>query len=640
MRYIIISLQLLCASLFIIQEAHAQLDSKSQKKYDKAYECLMKKNELKYLTKIQEIMEVYPDYIDGHKDLAMYYLKNGQKEDAYPHLMILADQDSKLNPRVGGELMDIYAERKEYDKAIDTAQKLMADNKLREDSKARLLHRIKEFEFRKNAYANPVPFSPEKLDSTINTNDSEYLPAFNADGSIMIYTTRNTIGRNIHEDLYISERQDDGSYSQGQIIEELQTEENEGAHTFSKDGTILIFTACDRRDSRGGCDLYISFLKSQGWSEPRNLGPTINSRYWDSQPCLSADNKTLYFASKRPNGHGDNDIWMSQLKSVGGWGEPINLGPTINTSGNEQSPYFHPDNTSLYFESDGHIGMGGGDLFVSRKINDGWSEPKNLGFPINNDLHQGALFVDVNGNNAYYATEDTTAEVAHLDIYKFELPEESKPLPNTFFNINVIDAVTKKSIIALVELRNLNSGNVSVQRTNQNGNSMSTLTPGNFSVTVNKEGYIFHSENINISAPEKGKDLESQTFLIELYPLIKENVATPTEPVILENIFFESGSANLLESSNYEIEKLYQLLSKNEDLKIEIIGHTDNVGSTSDNMRLSDMRAKAVYEVLILKGIDADRLSHKGMGETQPIADNSTPEGQRTNRRTEFIIIP
>lgn len=639
MRYIIFFLHLVCATLFCVQESQAQLDSRSQKKYDKAYECLMKKNDLKYLTKIQEIMDVYPDYIDGHKDLAMYYLKSDQKDKAYPHLMILADQDSKLNPRVGGELIDIYEERKEFDKAISTAKKLMADNKLREDSKARLYRRIEEFEFRKNAYANPVPFSPEKIDSTINTSNSEYLPAFNADGSTMIYTTRNTSGNNIQEDLYISTQQEDGSYTQGIVIEELQTEENEGAHTFSKDGTILIFTACDRRDSQGGCDLYISFLKANGWSEPRNLGPTINSRYWDSQPCLSADNKTLYFASKRPKGHGDNDIWMSQLKSIGGWGEPVNLGPVINTSGNEQSPYFHPDNTTLYFESDGHIGMGGGDLFVTRKTTDGWSEPQNLGYPINNDLHQGALFVDVNGNNAYYASEDTSANITHLDIYKFELPDEVKPLANTYFKLSVIDAVTKKPVIALVELRNLNSGNVSVQRTNQNGSSMSTLVPGNFAVTVNKEGYVFHSENINIIAPEGGDDLKPQSFSIELYPIVIEEVKK-SEPIILENIFFESGSATLLESSNYEIDKLYQLLSKNENLKIEIIGHTDNVGSDSDNMRLSDSRAKAVYDVLIDKGIDASRLSHKGMGETKPIADNSTPEGQRTNRRTEFIIIP
>jgi len=598
----------------------------------------MKKDELKYLDKIKDIMALYPDYVEGHKDLAMYYLSKGQKEDAYPHIMVLAEQDNKLSARVGGELMDIYDERKDFDKAIATAKKIMADNRLREDSKAKLNRRIQEFEFRKNAYANPVDFSPERLDTNINTTNSEYLPAFNADASIMIYTTRNTEGDNIHEDLYVTLLQEDSTYSQGQVIEELQTEENEGAHTFSKDGTILIFTACDRRDSRGGCDLYITFLKADGWSEPRNLGPAINSRYWDSQPCLSADNKTLYFTSKRPKGFGVNDIWMSQLKDIGGWSAPVNLGPTINTKGNEQSPYFHPDNTTLYFESDGHIGMGESDLFISRRENDEWSDPINLGYPINNEYHQGALFVDVNGNNAYYASEDTSSTIQHLDIYKFELPEEHKPLANTYFKVNVIDAVSKKPIVALVELRNLVSGSASVQRTNQNGSSMSTVTPGNFSVNVNKEGYVFHSENILIE--QGNRNLEPKTFNIELYPIAEEAVTVKSEPIILENIFFESGSSTLLESSNYEIEKLYQLLTKNESMKIQIIGHTDNVGSDGDNMMLSDARAKSVYEVLVEKGIDKSRISYTGMGESKPIADNNTPEGQKTNRRTEFIIIP
>jgi len=638
MRYYTLILCILFSTVFYAQNINTLPDNKTLKKYNKAYECLMKKDELKYLDKIKDIMAVYPDYVEGHKDLAMYYLSKGQKEDAYPHIMVLAEQDNKLSARVGGELMDIYDERKDFDKAIATAKKIMADNRLREDSKAKLNRRIQEFEFRKNAYANPVDFSPERLDTNINTTNSEYLPAFNADASVMIYTTRNTEGDNIHEDLYVTLLQEDSTYSQGQVIEELQTEENEGAHTFSKDGTILIFTACDRRDSRGGCDLYITFLKADSWSEPRNLGPAINSRYWDSQPCLSADNKTLYFTSKRPKGFGDNDIWMSQLKDIGGWGAPVNLGPTINTKGNEQSPYFHPDNTTLYFESDGHIGMGKSDLFISRRENDEWSDPINLGYPINNEYHQGALFVDVNGNNAYYASEDTSSTILHLDIYKFELPEEHKPLANTYFKVNVIDAVSKKPIVALVELRNLVSGSASVQRTNQNGSSMSTVTPGNFSVNVNKEGYVFHSENILI---EQGtRNLEPKTFNIELYPIAEEAVTVKSEPIILENIFFESGSSTLLESSNYEIEKLYQLLTKNESMKIQIIGHTDNVGSDGDNMTLSDARAKSVYEVLVEKGIDKSRISYTGMGESKPIADNNTPEGQKTNRRTEFIIIP
>lgn len=638
MRRLLLFLCVLSTNLYFAQGISEIPDSKTQKKYDKAYESLLKKNRATDLDKVREIMELYPNYIDGHMDLAIYYLKQAQRENAFPHLYILSKQSDKLNARIGGELLDIYISRNEFDNTISTAEKILADNKLRDDSVAKLNRTIEEMKFRKHAYSNPVPFTPEKLDSNINTVNSEYLPAFNADASVMIYTTRNTEGKNINEDLYISHLLQDGNYSQGEVIAELQTPENEGAHTFSKDGMILIFTACDRRDSRGGCDLYISFKKADGWTEGRNLGPMINSRYWDSQPCLSSDNKTLFFTSKRPNGHGDNDIWMSQLQDVGGWADPVNLGPTINTKGNEQSPYFHPDNTSLYFESDGHIGMGGGDLFLSRKEKDNWTDPINLGYPINNDLHQGALFVDINGNNAFYASEDTSAIEDHLDIYKFQLPENVRPLPNTYFKLKVIDAETKKPLGALVELRNLENGSLSIQRSSNDGVSMSTVTPGNFAVIINKEGYVFHSENINIT--EGSDELEPQSFDIELIPIKEEVASIKSQPVILENIFFESGSSTLLSTSIYEIEKLYKLLTDNESMKIQIIGHTDNIGSNTDNKNLSESRAKSVFDKLLEKGIDNNRVSYKGMGESQPIADNNTEEGQQTNRRTEFIIIP
>jgi len=637
MKYYLLIICLL-GTQFLFSQCTSTLDSKSQKKYNKAYQNLKKKNEVKDLDKVLEIMDVYPDYMDGHKDLAMYYLSQKESEKAYPHLKILAAQSSKLNARIGGELLDIYEKRSDWDEAIATAEKILSDNKLREDSQLRLKHRVETFHFRKEAYNNPVEFNPVKLDSTINTMDSEYLPAFNADGSMVIYTTRNTEGNNIQEDLFYAYRSEEGGFSQGEAITGLQTPENEGAHTFSQDGTILIFTACDQRDSRGGCDLYITFLKEEGWSTPRNLGPTINSRWWDSQPCLSADNKTLYFTSKRPGGYGDNDIWVSKLKKQGGWGEPINLGPVINTAGNEQSPFFHPDNTTLYFESDGHIGMGGGDLFMTRKQeNDTWATPTNLGYPINNEFHQGALFVELNGNKAYYASEDTSAQIMHLDIYSFDLPENLRPLPSTYFKINVIDAVSKKPITAILELRNLEKGNTKVQRTDTKGSAISTITPGNYSVTINRKGYVFHSENINIA--NDGTSIEPQTFNIELMPLSEDKLSLAADPVILENIFFASGSATLLEISNYEIDKLYQLLTTNENIKIKITGHTDNVGQERDNQVLSENRAKAVYNVLVEKGIAANRISYVGEGESQPIADNTTEDGKRTNRRTEFQII-
>lgn len=627
---------LLFAFSGIIGQSNSPLDKKTQKKYDKAIECLMKKGEEKYLDRILEIVDLYPEYTTARKDLTTYYLKSGDKESALPHLLILAESDDKLSPRVGGELIDIYADDKEFDKAIAIAQKVIADNRLRKDSEALLLRRIDEMKFRKEAYAKPLNFEIEKLDSNINTSHSEYLPSFNADGSTIIFTRRNIDNNYSQEDLYTASLKEDSTFSEAVMIESLNTEENEGAHSFSANGRILIYTACDRRDSYGGCDLYISFLKNGTWTPGRNMGPKINTRFWESQPCLSADNKTLYFSSERSGGHGKRDIWKSSIQKVGGWSDPVNLGDTINTKANEQSPFLHPDLRTLYFESDGHIGMGKGDIFFSKRNAKSWNQPTNLGYPINDENNQGALFVDLQGEYAYFASQDTSSQNESYDIYKFKLPPVAKPEPSGYFKVTVIDGVSKKPLSASVILKSIDLNEPNVFSTDQNGEAIATLTVGTYALIVDKKEYIFHSENISID-PESSI-IEPIEFLVELNPVPKEETTATNEPIILKNIFFETGSANLLPSSDFEIQRLYNLLASQENLKIEIIGHTDNIGQEKDNLRLSEDRAKSVYSRLIDKGIESGRISYRGDGEANPIASNETEEGRQLNRRTEFII--
>jgi len=613
----------------------SDLDGKNQKKYNKAIKDIESKKFDQATKDISDIIIKYPDFTEGQLKLTSLYLRAEYNDLAIKHLKYILDNKLAYQPKLILTLAELLEEKGEYNQALTYLQPIVEDKRLSPKSLKKVKRRFDELTFREYTYSNPVVFEPRPISNLINTEKSECLPAFKADGSVMIYTSMDqNAGRNANEDLFISTIDSSGNFSKGKNIASLNTSENEGAHTFSQDGTIIIFTACNRRDSYGGCDLYISFLKNGKWGEAYNMGPDVNSRYTESQPSLSSDNKTLYFSSTRKGGIGKEDIWKVSFEK-GKWGSAKNLGPTINTSNNEGSPFIHPDDNTLYFRSDGHIGLGGYDLFITRKDQTSWSIPENLGYPINSKTNDGALFVDLFGQTAYY-TSDKFNKGQHLDILKFELPNHLKPKAVSYLKIKVRDAISKEIISADINITEINTGkSIKSIKSNQEGKII-VIQKGMFALTVNKTHYLLHSENINIDKSASQND--PFVFEVNLIPITEKKVS-PT-PVTLHNIFFESGSSQLLNLSNVEIEKLVELLNNEPEINIKIIGHTDNVGNSQDNLTLSEDRAKAVYARLITNGIDAKRLSYKGKGESEPITDNDTPEGRKTNRRTTFIVVP
>ncbi|MEL6924644.1 MAG: OmpA family protein [Bacteroidota bacterium] len=490
------------------------------------------------------------------------------------------------------------------------------------------------------------------LGTNLNTNQAEYLPSFTADGETLIYT-RVVRGQ---EDFYYS-TMENGEWLAGLPLTAINTPASEGAQSISANGKIMVFTACSRKDGLGECDLYYSEVRNNRWTPPANMGEPINTRGWESQPALSADGSILYFASRRPGGLGSIDIWRSERKADGKWTEPINVGAPINTPMEDKAPFLHHDGQTLYFMSEGHPGMGGHDLYLSRKNTDGsWSEPKNLGYPINTKGHEGALVISLDGRKAYFSTNQKYTETDEgiysaavkgneTDIYSFDLYEDVRPLPVTYVKATVKDAETKKALVASVEFVDLATGQVQANAyTDKEGEFLVCLPLGkDYALNVAKKQYLFHSENFALS---NNSQLDKPYLLdIALQP-IKLDVATdqPSEvtaakPVVLKNVFFDTGS-NVLQSTSFiELQKLAQLLKENTTLRIQINGHTDDVGSDTDNQKLSENRAKAVYQYLLEQGIPEGQLSYKGFGETQPIADNTTEAGKQANRRTEFIII-
>lgn len=473
-------------------------------------------------------------------------------------------------------------------------------------------------------------FAPQNLGSSVNSKMSEYLPSQTIDGTQLFYTRRVDT---YNEDFYGSTRVKNGKWEFAQPLKgSLNTPQSEGAMMISQDGEWLVFTGCYRPDSHGGCDLYISYKTKEGWSAAKNLGGRINSEQWESQPCLSPDKRELYFASRRAGGYGGSDIYVSRMQENGEWGTPVNLGPTVNSAADEQCPFIHADNQTLYFTSSFWPGYGDDDIFLTRKQTDGsWSTPKNLGYPINTIDREGTLFITADGKTAYYASERKDS-YGGLDLYSFELKPSIRPYETRWVTGKVTDKKTGKGIAATLELTDLSTKQIiSKVSTDTAGNYLLTLPTGrDYAFTVNQKGYLFNSDQYFL---KNGASDSTAVKNIQLQS-IEQNAR-----IVLKNIFFETNRFELSPASQVELDKLVVLLTENPTLRIEISGHTDNIGKADANLLLSAQRAASVVAYLVSKKIDPKRLSNKGYGLTQPIADNSTEAGRAQNRRTEMKII-
>lgn len=494
-----------------------------------------------------------------------------------------------------------------------------------------------------NLLKYPVPFQSVNLGDNINSEDDEYWPTITVDGKTIIFT-RLVGSKSIspqhpiaQEDFYTSNLVDN-VWQPSTPLTSINTIYNEGAQTISTDGKLLFFTACTRSDGIGSCDIYYSRNKAGNWSVAQNVGEPVNSTSWESQPSISANGETLYFVSSRSGGKGGMDIWKCKLKGFSAWGTPIwgtpvNLGDSINTPGNEMSPFIHSDGKTLYFASDYWPGMGGYDIFYSRQKNDSvWTRPQNIGYPINSFKDEQGLVVDAAGKNAYYSSDRPGSR--GMDIYSFELYKEARPTPVSYIKGKVVDEDSGAPICAKVELTDLENSKSVIRGEScwEKGEFLMCLPLGKeYAFNISKEGYLFYSDNFQ---------LKEKKEIIDPYILeIKMKKIKVGGAVVLRNVFFNTASFDLLPESKVELQKLIEFLNLNKTVFIEIEGHTDNVGSAEMNQKLSESRAKEVYKYLINKGIDASRMKYKGYGLTQPVSSNDTPDGRALNRRTEFMII-
>ncbi len=582
-------------------------------------------------------------YIKAYEKLAEVYIEN-QKYNAVERTYLqLTENCGKEYPMGYFLLAAIEMYQGKYEEAKQHYQTFI-DNQ--ENIDIRYEHyskkMIEQCNYSINAIKNPVPFNPVNLGDSVNSKYSEYLPTITADEQTLIITrlipkpnSNYYYSQDYHEDFYVCKKVD-GKWSMAKNMgKSVNSLRSEGAQTISANGKYMFFTACNREDGKGDCDIYFTKKENGRWLKPMNLGAPVNTKYYEGQPSISPDEKTLYFISNRTGSIDKSyDIWTSTIGENGKFSTPKNIGNTLNTPGIEQSPFIHLDNQTLYFSSDGHQGMGGMDIFITKKDKDNkWQEPKNIGYPINTSKDDFSLIVNARGNIAYFASERDSG-YGKKDLYVFELYKDARPTATTYFKGKVFDAFTKKFLEAKFELIDLESGELVFSSTSDKNTGEFFLclpTGKNYALNVSKTGYMFFSENFAL----KETNTQAEPYIVDVgLQQIKSG-----EKVILKNIFFDTNKYNLKTESQTELNKLILFLNSNPEVKIEIGGHTDNVGNEEDNLLLSENRAKAVFDFLISKGIAESRLSYKGYGELKPIADNNTAEGKARNRRTEFMIV-
>ncbi len=585
------------------------------------------------ITKINQATAIEPKFVNAYLSLAGIYANMKKYDSSVFFFEKSIAMDSVYSSTYFLPYSISLAGTGQFERALNAVTVFLQNDKLNPQSIKAANYRKSVYEFAidyaKKHPADNYVFTPKNLGENVNSTWPEYYPSITIDGSKLIFTRRVNNDEDFYECTLIDSKWDKAKSLGGKVNTNL----NEGAQNISQDGEWIIFTGCNYPEGQGSCDLYISRRTNNGWSEAENLGPIVNTDFWESAPSLSPDKKDLYFSSSQPGGYGGKDIWVSRRNEKGKWGRPENLGPTVNTNGDESCAFMYADNQTLFFNSNGHQGYGSTDLFFTKKLGDtAWAEPVNLGYPINTIDDEGSMIVAADGKTAYYAGEGKD-NLGGLDIYSFELREDIRPPKTLWVKGKVFDAKTKLGLPSSVELTDIVSRQlISRVQTDEDGNYLTTLPVGkDYAFNVNRRGYLFFSENYNL----RNNKIDSVfTADIPLQPI------EPGASVVLKNIFFDSKKTDLKPESIAELNSVIKLMTDNPNLKILISGHTDNVGKPQDNTSLSNNRALSVIKFLLAsQQIAKDRLQYKGFGETKPIADNKTEEGKAKNRRTEMSVI-
>ena len=629
---------LLALSQGLLGQYYSSGSKKAIKRFRKAQTCYHAGDEACAEENLLKTLKADDQFIEAYQLLAQLLFDQGRLEEAISFYSRTLEIDPEGNPEGYHMLAAMKLRTGDYQGALGLVDRYMAfpPDQIGHPEAGEAIRKICLFAM--EAMQHPVPFQPENMGDSVNSQYNEYWPSLSVDEKMLMFTVMlpaNQDGEGppfLQEDFFYALRGEGAWMSRKNAGAPLNTPGNEGAQSMTADGKTLWFTACNRHDGMGMCDLYYTTWNGNRWNTPVNAGNKINTRWSEKHPAISADGRRLYFASNRREGLGNYDIWMSE-RTGDGWSDPVNLGDSVNTWGTEQSPFIHPDQQSLYFSSNGWPGMGQGDLFVTRlKPDHQWSTPENLGYPINTYDDEIGLTLNARGDRAYFASD--RGKGTDTDIYTFEMPVELRPVPVSYMAGRVYDARTMKGLKAVMQLIDLETEEVVMELESHAGEGdylLSLPTGRDYALNVSAEGYLFYSGHFTFTG-----QYSLDRPLRRDVPLEKVRVGSV---VVLRNIFYATDSYELEAESRVELDRVYDFLSQNPAVGVEISGHTDNTGTPDYNQDLSERRAQSVVDYLLDKGIKPERLKAAGYGEMKPVSDNNTEEGRAINRRTELKII-
>ena len=651
------------------------LSKKAQSLYAKAKAAQDKGENEKAKTLFLECVEEQEDWAVPYYALAMQTIRKLERaetktpkmfQDAIDYFEKAAAACPEYNVLAYFHLGKLYYSTGKYDKAVVNLETFLEDpGKIKDPKNQEEAEYFLEYSIvYAELYPNPVPYNPHAVKG-MSTSEDEYLGIISPDDEYMLYTRRKYVTtkqygteKSEYREIFTMSRQnEDGSFTVGEPMPSppFNISKNEGAPTITLDNKYLVFTRCMNEEltsapncdcpaktsyaagaSYYNCDLYFTEYINGEWTPIQNLGTAINRPHsWESQASISADGQVLFFVSDRPGGCGKEeygyDIYYSTRDVNGNWQPAKNLGCTINTKGYEKTPFIHPDGKTLYFSSNGYTGIGGYDIYVTRLSEKGvWQKPVNIGYPINSEGDDLGLFVNTTGTKAYFSSYRS----GNSDMYEFDLYEGARPNKVILLKGQVESNDAEQSI--RVELQNIATKQIQTLNVDE-------LT-GKYAVIINNT-----NDDHLLSIKQKdhayeAKYIDSKKILETNQPIVKdidfklETIETG-KSYSISDIYFATNSFELNDISQSILNVLIDFLNDNPTVRIEIQGHTDNIGSRADNMVLSNNRAGEVYHYLIENHIDKRRLSYKGFADTKPIADNSTETGRAKNRRTVFVIV-
>ncbi len=645
-------------TLLIGLQAYAQdcpevTNKKALKLYDQAIEKYKSKSTYRDL--LEQAVDAEPDFAVAYDSLgrSWYYINKtlNFSGDSYKKADRYFRQATEVCPDVDPFAyyvmgrMDMW--NSQFGNAVVNFKKFLAYEK-RKDKEFKFNDLdldsaeifLKECDFYENVYKKPVPFNPLPIPN-VSTSVDEYLGYLTPDNEVLYFTRRTTesslnslTGPVQKERFCKAVQQTDGTFDKGKpmLSPFNQPGNNEGGPSSTIDNNTLYFTIC--RDEAGyrNCDLFYTVFANNEWGDITKMDGVNTPDYWESQPSVSSDGNTLYFASDRPGGQGGIDIWKSVKDDAGKWGKPVNAGATINSELDDKSPFFHTDGQTLYFSSEGHENIGGFDIFLSKLDSTGkFLKPRNIGYPINTEKDDLGFFCSTDGKTGYFSS-DRHKGVGGFDIMGFDLYAAARPEKVLFVKGTLKDDAGKPVKNATVEIKNIDSKQITkVQVDTATGRYVTAVAlKSDYILTVKQPGTAFTSQffSKNDTATAKPRKVD-----LEVTPVKTGKAYT------LNNINFATNSAELNGQSKLVIDEFGTFLKENPKIKVAIHGHTDDVGNDGANLTLSESRAKSVYDYLISQGLGADRLSFKGFGETKPLVPNTSESNRGKNRRTEFVIV-